>query len=206
MATFSLTELVLDLLAGVVDSLLTAHTPDFGPAWSAVNTYTLKLDGAGYLYQPANVATKTVGAVRPGAVPTANQWAQCTVHRYSNVGFDDDHSGVAIRWTTGGGTDTFYALYYSTSSQNWKLVKVIADVETVLATYSGLAPIGGEASAGLHVSGTTLTAEINGVQQTPVTNADIAGPGQIGLIQSSVNARTAGTGVHVGRILAGYVA
>lgn len=210
MSTFSLNEWVLDQLAGNAASNLSAHTPDFGPAWVNGPNSAPKLDGTGGIYTTAVVAGELGSALVTGAVPTAAQFAQCQVRNLSNLAVATK-CGVGLRWHPPADPEDpelGYALYYSSAAAGWILSKLTGGMETVLATYNaaGQAIGVGETGGGiLRVEGTSLLAITNGVTHAPVTDNAIAGPGQLAVIQVAGGAQAAGTGIHTRAILGAYV-
>jgi hypothetical protein len=157
MATnYATQEQLLDLFTGNAGVALTAHTPDQGGPWSAVGTFAPVLDGAGGVYQPSNPGVSSPAALTP-TVPTANYYVQAQIKLLTNLA-DSTLAGIVARCTA---DLTYYALQWECDDPNVLLVKRLAGVATVLATYPLAIAVGETHSLLLVVEGTTLTAVID---------------------------------------------
>lgn len=194
-------ELLLDRFRGTLNTLVTAHAPDYGGPWADPAGLATKLTGAGAAYPSLARATLWDLACWSPAAPTANAFAQGVVGYVDITGASA--GGVVVRATA---ADTFYALVWYPDLPLVVLAKVIAGADTTLHTYDANPDPGGAVGLQLFAVGDQITAVVDGVPGDPITDAAIAGAGRTGILCNSDVDHDQTQGLNVGAFLAGAAA
>lgn len=143
------------------DTTLVSHSSAGANTWSKMQGNNLTVLGTGdYLYNaaPSNTSRYTLG-VTPA---TAEYSVQATV-----VNASGDAPGPSGRVDF----SNEYGVYFQNSSGNWTLRKIVADVETSLATYTGDTPTTAKVVK-LEILDATKKVYIDGVER--ISSADNA--------------------------------
>lgn len=184
-----------DTFTDTAGTLLSAHTPDIGGAWTAsgkflaasgTTTPTCSIDASGHLIGSAAGANQLyMNAVTPDSpdVIITVVWRAAALTTTSSLW------GVAARvgGTVGTPGDRYYARYSGNStagSRKWDIGKYIGTSSTLLASFAEQ-PTAAEHTIVFQISGTTLTLTVDGVQKISTTDATITTTGLIGTIGSA---------------------
>lgn len=197
MAAFLLQDNTLDLFAGAVGTLLTAHTPDVGGPWSNGTDAAMVLDGAGSCYQPTTTGEDNPTALTPPlASPT--QLVQARVVRFSPAG-PLANTGIVARYQD---DSNYYQVTYHPDYDLVILWRRLAAGKTDLADYPAVITDGQSIGLGLYLNGDQLTVLLAGEPQTPVTDAELPDAGRAGLFNRHGADITANTGTHLADFIA----
>lgn len=188
-----------DLMVGTAATTLQSRTPQYGTAWTKHGSYA-----------PDAVVTDA-NRLRNngGAGTTALYYGSATPSHADEDIFadilmksDNDASivGLAARISTG--ADTFYRFVYDTVTNQWRLWKRIAGVDTELGSASAQTlTVDTEYTIGLRVRGDRIYTYVDGsAKHAAITDTGIAGPGQVGVYLSGD--ATNSTGLHLQHITA----
>jgi hypothetical protein len=197
--------ILTDMMKGAQDTLLSAHTPEFGGPWS-IEAGDPALDGtdmgqstpflfSGGLYYEAPPGY--TGAVATVAMASADQVISAQIRRWSSTP-GDGRVGVVARLQDAA---NYYCLDYRIFDDLWHLCKRVAGALSDLATYNIPLADGLAIPVALQVDGTDVTAIIGGEEQTPVSDADLGAAGSAGILILGQPGNDATNGMHVEEVV-----
>lgn len=173
---------LLDTITDVDGTLLQNHAPELGGPITRNNASDIVISGGRAYLSGATIARYTY-ATTP---PNPDYEVTAVFDKLSTVA--GEQPGFTIRMTSG---IAFYRLRWNGTNNMWDL---LANT-TVLASYLDAFSPGQSRTVSLRAVGSTLTVTIDGVAQTPVTDATFSAAGSVGLIW--LTQQTATTGVQI---------
>jgi len=183
----------IDNFTETSDTELSLHSPDTGTGWTKVrgiNNGVKDLGVVSDLYADAgdklDAGATPSGGNNDGGLYTADETypsANYTVEAiFLQVAAADDPNWLAVRIQD---VDNFYALRFTGAAA--QLYKCVANSWTALGSDQGaVAAVNDKIE--LHINGTTLSFDINDVEQDSVTDSDISNAGKAGVGQGHLGA------------------
>lgn len=191
--------IVLDPCTDTAGTDLTAHTPTTGGAPSR----NAAASGSAMVISNANRARSNAGSsnvcwyVWGSATPASAEYVfEADIYFASVNGF----MAVMCR-TSAGGLDGYYAGYNS-GGGNWRILKIVGGVPTVLASSSGMSySSGNTASIKFECLNATKTLYVGGVSVCSTSDNTITATGKPGLLYDPLTATPSNTlGQHIDNI------
>lgn len=196
----------LDIFQQPAGTLLAAHLPNYGSAWTIPAPRAPRLDGrgAGALLNSAGIWSPNTGGGDPVAIAltpaiTGDATAAVAIQRLTDLN-TDEQMGVLVRYTS---PTSWYGLVYSVPDSAFNLLKATgAGVELPAQAPTGWNPDAGGTLL-LEVSGGRLYAILPDGQTIDYTDgAPLAGPGAAGILYSALApSASATTGIHASQFL-----
>lgn len=111
-------------------------------------------------------ASKAVYLAKPDPISNDQRVESVWNRNASSNAFD-----LLVRWTGG---NNYYRLQTNVGTNLISLTKMVAGVNTVLATYPWIWANNPRVAVGLQAVGTSISATIDGIDQAPVVDASLA--------------------------------
>lgn len=166
-------------------TLIAAHTPDLGGAWSLYS-------GSGATIQTNRVYCSVTACIIQNAAtpPSANYAIEVVV---DFVAANSDNIGIAGRITAG---NNYYLFRFAKSVNQWQLAKIANNVTTNLDTTVSDTWTSGSHTVRLEMSGSNLRAYIDGSLVSSGSDSQFSTAGLAGY-RWSTTAQTTTTGRHL---------
>lgn len=164
-------------------ALVNGSTLDTGSKWTGHVAGTV---GTFYVYQKLVYCT-AAGVIYANAAPGSAEYSvEADIKIVSQAG----NNGIAGRIQSG--ADSYYYVYWNSTTGNWTLGKVVASTATSLGTYAATAVLGQAYRVRLEMKNATKKVFIDGVEIISSADNAVTGAGFGGMRAANSHAYNAG--------------
>ena len=167
-----------DLFNDTGGTLLSAHTPDIGGAYSQYaphSTTTLRIGTGGTALEPS---TNAIGVYTNAATPAAANY-EATFGLIQHTNNNTNFSGIVMRFNTS--TGVHYHVRYSQLNGAWQLYRHDGTSYVSLGSFTQALTLGQEYLVRFKLYGDRLRINIDDVERIVVTDSNISAAGLSGL-------------------------
>lgn len=175
------------------------HIGEIGATWTEIQGGVLaqiQIDGGPAASRVVGIGSGVDELDTASGTPTsADYYIEGTFHQVTAL----DSVRLCARVLDG---DNYYAIGYNPATPAFYLMKRVGGVNTVIDTAAHDLGASNDAVVRLTLEGDQLTLGVNGVDNAPVTDADLAAAGSVGVYGGPNQRPDTTTGVHLGPVTA----